>query len=377
VLPCLVRYLHAHPSLSYLFAHDFVGGSGQSVRPDERGDDAFRELALALTLLDRTTSLTPEILWRSLAPFLADTAGNSHRSELNIEKLWNPFLVGRGQLGLAEFRALRMQHTPERAAALVCLLRAVTAMLMGREPAELYRAWGTELHERFALPFYLESDLVAVLRDLGSSGLALGAPIVRELLRDEFREQAQVALQGVRLRLRRALEFWPLVGDASSQEGEASRLVDSSTQRIELMLEPDPADAGGLASWQVRVDGVDLPFRDEQWDGRPARVFGLRYRSFVPWQGLHPTLAAREALCFFLHTPESDDVHELRWHEWRPEKGPYPGVPKGLDEARERRAERLVCRTQPKSALPEPVEAPLGSLTSWSLDLRWLDASAD
>jgi uncharacterized protein (DUF2126 family) len=141
------------------------------------------------------------------------------------------------------------------------------------------------------------------------------------------------------------------------------------------MLEPDPADARGLASWQVRVDGVDLPFRDEQWDGRPVRVFGLRYRSFVPWQGLHPTLAAREALCFFLHTPESDDVHELRWHEWRPGKGPYPGVPKELDEARERRAERLVCRTLPKSALPEPVEAPSGSLTSWSLDLRWLDAA--
>jgi uncharacterized protein (DUF2126 family) len=39
---------------------------------------------------------------------VADTSGNVHRSELNIEKLWNPDLPGRGCLVLVDFRAFRM-----------------------------------------------------------------------------------------------------------------------------------------------------------------------------------------------------------------------------------------------------------------------------
>ena len=44
LLPRLVRFVNRHPALSYLYAHDFVGSSGQSVRADERGSDAFDEL---------------------------------------------------------------------------------------------------------------------------------------------------------------------------------------------------------------------------------------------------------------------------------------------------------------------------------------------
>ena len=72
---------------------------------------------------------------QALGPLLVDSAGNSHRAELNVEKLWNPFLAGRGKLGLVEFRALRMQHTPERATALACLLRSMVAMLAGADDA--------------------------------------------------------------------------------------------------------------------------------------------------------------------------------------------------------------------------------------------------
>jgi uncharacterized protein (DUF2126 family) len=68
----------------------------------------------------------------SLASFLCDAVGNSHRAEINIEKLWNPYLPGRGRLGLVEFRGLRMQHTPQRATAIACLLRAVIALLATR-----------------------------------------------------------------------------------------------------------------------------------------------------------------------------------------------------------------------------------------------------
>ncbi|RYU57355.1 hypothetical protein EWI61_13060 [Methylolobus aquaticus] len=372
LLPRLIRYVQRHPSLSYLFAHDFVGGSGQSVRVDERGDDAFRELRLGLALLARDAEPTPEILWRSLAPFLTDGVGNSHRAELNIEKLWNPFLPGRGQLGLVEFRAFRMQHTPERATALVCLLRAVVAMLMNSDPAVDLRSWGDALHDRYALPFCLEDDLLVVLRDLAAAGLAVGQSIVAALFQDEFREQAELSFQGVSLRLRRALEFWPLLGDAGSQEAGTSRLVDSSTHRLEVMLQSESETEHSFSAWGLQVEGIELPFQFTEREGRPVKVFGVRYRSFVPWQGLHPTLGARDKLRLVLHHPACEEACEVTWHEWRPVQGPYPGLPEDLDEARARRAERLVSRPSPRVALRPAVAAPDGSLTPWCLDLRWL-----
>lgn len=155
----LVRFFNHHPALSYLFAHDFVGSSGISVRPDERGADAFDELVLELELLEKYPQLTPELVWQGLSPFLCDVAGNSHRAEINIEKLWNPFLRGRGRLGLVEFRALRMPQSAERATALACLLRAIVAMLSAAPYDQALVDWGRTLHERFALPFYLERDL--------------------------------------------------------------------------------------------------------------------------------------------------------------------------------------------------------------------------
>ncbi len=75
LLPRLVRFFNRHPSLSYNYSHDFVGSSGQSARADERGADACSELALALHLLAQQPDPTPELLWRSLDPFLCDAVG--------------------------------------------------------------------------------------------------------------------------------------------------------------------------------------------------------------------------------------------------------------------------------------------------------------
>jgi uncharacterized protein (DUF2126 family) len=372
LLPRLIRYFNRHPSLSYLFAHDSIGGSGQSVRPDERGNDAFMELGLALDLLGRESSPEPEVIWRSLAPFMTDPTGNSHRAELNIEKLWNPFLPGRGQLGLVEFRAFRMQHSPERAASLACLLRALVGMLTRLDYASPLREWGAELHERFALPFYLERDLEQVFADLRQNDLGLSAALTDLLLRDEFRELADVEFEDCRLRLRRALEFWPLVGDASSQEQGTSRLVDSSTQRLELVLHAMPGKEHRLDRCRVWVHGIEIPFRDESVNGKPARVFGIRQRTFIPWLGLHPTLKAFPQLSLFLQQAGSGEYAELVWHDWRPGGGAYDGLPSDLEDACQRRSERLTVQRRPGPLPFAPSTAPAGSLTAWSLDLRWL-----
>lgn len=380
VLPRLVRFFNQHPALSYLFAHDYVGSGGQSVRSDERGADAYYELALTLALLQRAGPLTPDLVWRSLTHFLCDAAGNSHRAEINIEKLWNPHLPGRGQLGLVEFRALRMQRTPERATALACLLRALVAMLSVRDEQPLLRDWGRDLHERFALPFYLEQDLRAVLEILAEAGLDLDAPIRDQLMADEFRLWGRAELPGCVLEVRRGVEFWPLLGDAASPEqGGGYRMVDASTARLELRLLPAGTDAADWADWRVLVQGVPLPMRLERDVQGPARVFGLRYRNFVPYWGLHPALPAQGPLSLVLGHPRHGGAYRVTLHEWRPNGEAYPGLPADLEEAACRRAERITTVTFPAEGPLEragnesdPVPAP--GLGPYSLDLRYPSA---
>ena len=374
LLPRLVRFLNHHPSLSYLYSHDFVGSSGQSARADERGSDAFDELALTLALLARTPDADAALLWRSLSPFLCDVSGNNHRAEINIEKLCNPFHPGRGQLGLVEFRALRMQHTPERATALACLLRAITAMLMTEDYEGPLIDWGRALHQRFALPFYLEQDLRAVLDALEQAGFGLGEAIESVLRREEFRYWASVSLPGATLELRRGLEFWPLLGDAASPEqGGSSRLIDSSTTRVELRLRPvssareNPDVPIAWTGWQARARGISLPWRDEEDAYGPLKVFSIRYRSFTPSTGLHPTLHDQSPVTIHLQHPGLADVRALTLHEWRPGNLPYDGLPTDLADAAQRRAERLVMSTVPPEAPPSAASAGLGE---YCLDLR-------
>ena len=372
LLPRLVRFFNRHPALSYLYSHDFVGSSGQSVRADERGGDAFDELCLAVDLLERVDELSPELLWHSLAPFLCDAAGNSHRAEMNIEKLWNPFLAGRGKQGLVEFRALRMQHTPERATALACLLRAVTAMLARDSSTLPLIDWGRELHERFALPFYLERDLDQVLQALAAAGVELGEAIQAVLLRDEFRCWGQVPLPGCTLEIRRALEFWPLLGDsASPEQGGTSRLVDASTARVELRLRP--GEGGDLEdAWQIVVAGVTLPMRHEHDSQGPLRVYGLRYRSFVPSWGLHPGLRAQVPVQLRLRHPGQAVDHVVTLHEWRPDPIAYAGLPEDLAAAGDRRAERVRLEVLPPNPDEELRCGPVPGLGPFCLDLRCL-----
>ncbi len=342
LLPRLVRFVNRHPALSYLFSHDFVGSSGQSVRSDERGTDAFDELALELALLEREDNMTPDLLWQSLAPFLCDAAGNSHRAEMNIEKLWNPFLPGRGKLGLVEFRALRMQQTPERATALACLLRSVVAMLARTDDALPLIDWGRDLHARFALPFYLEQDLDAVLNALAAAGLGLDDAILSVLRRESFRRWGQIELPGCMLEVRRAIEFWPLLGDAASpDQGGGSRLVDASTARLELRLRPARDGGSDWYDWQVFAAGVALPMRHEEDSQGALQVFGLRYRSFIPTWGLHPALGAQAPVRLLLRHPRRPADYVVTLHEWHPEGSEYPGLPEDLTAASQRRADRI------------------------------------
>ncbi|MGB0723390.1 MAG: transglutaminase family protein [Gammaproteobacteria bacterium] len=376
LLPRLVRYLNQHPALSYRFATDYLGSASQSPRPDEAVRERFLELELALARLEGSASPEPEYLWASLAPFLADSSGNSHRSELNIEKLWNPHLPGRGQLGLVEFRAFRMPHSARRAAALAALLRAITALLSDFDPRGGLTDWGDELHDRFALPWYLEHDLRAVFAELESHGLGLDQALRDELLMDPHETRWVAEHGGLRLEIRRAIEFWPLVGDTATQEGSGSRLVDSSTVRLELILRATGPDAPAPADCVVRVLDRNLPMTPESDAEGALMIAGVRYREFQPWRGLHPDVPPTDPVVITLSHPDLAETLEARLHGWQPQGKPYPGLPSGTPEARQRLSERLVVETKPRidSDIHDPrrPRSQGGNAGSGlTLDLRW------
>lgn len=367
LLPRLVRYLLRHPALSYCFATDYVGGASQAPRPDEGSWDRLRELEVALGHLGDMRGPSPELLWSSLSHFLCDVSGNPHRSELNIEKLWNPFLPGRGRLGLVEFRAFRMQPSAEAATALALLLRAVCAMLVRADVAPETAVWGRELHERFALPHYLSRDLDEVYADLAAHGAALPEAVREWLLPPAHAALGEVSRPGLSLRVDAALEFWPLLGDVASQEGGGSRTVDASTRRLQVLLRADDEDE--LAAWEVAVNGWRLPLRRERdAQGGAVDLLGVRYRAFKPWRGLHPSVPAQDPLTFTL-TRAGGESLRARLHEWTPSGEAYPALPADADEARRRRDARFVAAPPAREA---PRAAPARALTGYTLDLRCL-----
>jgi uncharacterized protein (DUF2126 family) len=363
LLPGVLRYLHNHPALSYWFTGECVGSASQGPRPDEGARERSDELGLALEWLEHRAdrgTLDRHDLARALAPLLVDASGNSHRAEVNVEKLWNPGLGARGTLGVIEFRALRMPPTPGALVAAAALFRAVIA----RCALAGYRAplvdWQADLHDRWALPHFLARDLRQVLGDLDDHGLGL-LPEMRRLLQDDHRLVAVGQLPGASLSIARALEFWPLVGDTASQELRGARIVDASTERWQLAV-----TGGAQVDWLV-VDGrrVDLPAADS-WAGDDTRVIGVRRRAWVPEPGFHPGLPAQDPMVI---TWGAGDHHQqLTIHGWRPGGGPYTGLPVDAAEATARRVERIRVETR-SGPLPRPhgAHARTGAYT---IDLR-------
>lgn len=367
LLPRLVRYLNRHPALSYWFCR-FPGGCGQSPRTDEGTRESFAELELALARLDREAAPEPSLLARTIAPFLVDPSGNPHRSELNVEKLWNDQLPGRGRLGLVEFRAFGMARSADVLAARACLLRALAAMLAKVDVSHGLERWGDDLHDRFALPFHLRRDLTAVASDLAAAGLALPPAVLELLLADEARVLGSATIDGVTLEIEQAVEFWPLVGDVASQEGGGSRLVDASTVRLQLVLRVAEGARTSLHSWHVGAAGYAVRLQDEHDARGPLKVGAVRYRSFVPHVGLHPAIPALPELRLTLQRSGAADGLEIVVHGWRPDGEAYDGLPADLDAAAARRRERVVAR---RTILEAPLAPPpTSAVTAWALDLR-------
>jgi uncharacterized protein (DUF2126 family) len=372
LLPRLIRYLNAHPALSYWFSPPSIGSSSQSPRTDEGVAESFLELSLALEQLEKIEKLSPDFIWSSLSPFLVDPSGNPHRSEMNIEKLWNPYLPGRGCLGLVEFRAFRMQRSPQCATAISVLLRSIVAMLSQQDKVTDLLIHGSALHDKYALPFYLQMDLQHVFKDLQDSGLPLHDSIKSILLQEPVRFIGTASFHSCNIELQHALEFWPLVGDVASQENVGSRIIDASTTRIQITLSMEPDQVTQLDDWDLWVDGYRLPLSLEQNEHGQVKITGIRYRSFQPVIGLHPHIKSRGSIAFVVANRGLKEALEISYYEWQPQGLAYSGLPEDMAEAERRRDERFITKIIPFNGLEKIKTPPNSAVTDFCVDLRRL-----
>jgi uncharacterized protein (DUF2126 family) len=362
LLASLVTFAQHHPALAYLFTGLFVGPTSQAPRVDEARHDALYELELALPrLYDRPPAWQVDALLRHL---LVDVAGSTHRAEISIDKLFDPG-TPYGRQGLVELRAFEMPPHPRMLAAQAILVRALVASFTAAPYRHPLARWGSELHDRFLLPYFLWRDFEDVLAHLAVHGAGLPGEAYRPFVELRCPLAGTLEVGDARIEVRNAIEPWHVLGEEAGPGGTA-RYVDSSVERVELRaIGLDPG------RYAIAVNHAIVPLRPVA--GRDVQVAGVRFRAWCPPHALHPHLGIHHPLRFdVIDTWARRGVAGARYHVWHPEGRAFDAPPLTRVEADARRGRRFTV----EGPSPWPLQArPVAAHPEqpYTLDLRRID----
>jgi uncharacterized protein (DUF2126 family)/transglutaminase-like putative cysteine protease len=365
LLRSLLTYWQNHPSLSWLFSGLFIGPTSQAPRIDEARNDALYELDVAFKEMDKQVGMfgqtPPWLVDRLFRNLLIDSSGNTHRAEFSIDKLYAPE-SSTGRLGLVEMRAFEMPPHAEMSLAQHLLLRGLVSKFW-KEPYrnELVR-WGTDIHDRWMLPHFCETDLRDVINDLNEAGYPFKAEWFAPHFEFRFPRIGDLEQRDLQIELRTALEPWHVLGEEPGGGGTV-RYVDSSVERLQIR-------ARGLAGdrFAITCNGHKVPLHPTGTNGEG--VAGVRYRAWQPPICLQPTIKSHAPLRFDLYdTWNQRSLGGCTYNVAHPGGRSYDTFPVNSYEAESRRLARFFRHGHQQGKFQPPVET-LNTDFPFTLDLR-------